>query len=89
MTPGQPAFPPRRLLKLYLYEYLHRIRSSRRLVAECERNLEVIWLLGGLRPGYKTIADFRKDKWKSSSSFHNLHRPYCITVSTPSTICFM
>lgn len=61
LTPGQPAFPPKALLKLYLYGYLHRVRSSRRLERECQRNLEVIWLMGGLRPGYKTIADFRKD----------------------------
>jgi transposase len=61
MTPGQPAFPLAALLKLCLYGYLHRVRSSRQLEAECQRNLEVIWLVGGLRPGYKTIADFRKD----------------------------
>lgn len=61
ITPGQPSFPPQAMLKLYLYGYLHRIRSSRRLEAECLRNLEVIWLLEGLQPGYKTIADFRKD----------------------------
>src|SRR5512135_589947 len=65
VTPGQPAFPPQALLKLYLYGYLHRVRSSRRLEAECQRNLEVIWLLEGLRPGYKTIADFRKDNLKA------------------------
>ena len=65
LTPGQPAFPPQALLKLYLYGYLHRIRSSRRLEAECVRNLEVIWLVNGLRPGYKTIADFRKDNLKA------------------------
>jgi len=65
LTPGQPAFPPQALLKLYLYGYLHRIRSSRRLEAECLRNLEVIWLLEGLRPGYKTIADFRKNNLKA------------------------
>ncbi len=58
---GQPAFAPSDLLKLYLYGYLHRVRSSRRLEAEARRNLECIWLLGGLVPGYKTIADFRKD----------------------------
>ena len=52
------------VLKLYLYGYLHRIRSSRRLAAECVRNLEVMWLLQGLKPGYKTIADFRKDNRK-------------------------
>lgn len=58
---GQPAFDPSDLLKLYLYGYLHRVRSSRRLEAEARRNLECLWLLGGLAPGYKTIADFRKD----------------------------
>lgn len=65
VTPGQPAFPPQTLLKLYLYGYLHRVRSSRRLEAECQRNLEVMWLLEGMRPGYKTIADFRKNNLKA------------------------
>lgn len=65
LRPGQPAYAPGGLLKLYLYGYLHRIRSSRRLAAECGRNLEVIWLLGGLKPGYKTIADFRKNNLKA------------------------
>lgn len=65
LTPGQPAYDPKGLLKLYLYGYLHRVRSSRRLEAECQRNLEVIWLLEGLQPGYKTIADFRKDNLKA------------------------
>jgi len=60
LTPGQPAYPPGALLKLYLYGYLHCIRSSRRLEKETQRNLEVIWLMRGLRPSYKTIADFRK-----------------------------
>jgi transposase len=58
---GQPAFHPGDLLKLYLYGYLNRVRSSRRLEAECGRNLEVMWLLNGLTPSYHTIADFRKD----------------------------
>lgn len=58
---GQPAYAPGDLLKLYLYGYQHRVHSSRRLAAECERNLEVMWLLKGLRPNYHTIADFRKD----------------------------
>jgi len=58
---GQPAYHPRIHLKLYLYGYLNRVRSSRRLEAECKRNLEVMWLLQGQRPSYKTIADFRKD----------------------------
>jgi len=58
---GRPAYDPAHLLKLYLYGYLHQVRSSRRLEAECHRNLEVIWLLCELKPDFKTIADFRKD----------------------------
>jgi transposase len=58
---GRPAYPPAELLKLYLYGYLHQLRSSRRLEAECARNLEVLWLVRQLRPDFKTIADFRKD----------------------------
>ena len=58
---GQPPFPPGVLLKLYLYGYLNRIHSSRRLEREARRNLEAIWLAQGLRPSYKTIANFRKD----------------------------
>ena len=57
---GQPAYDPGLLLKLYLYGYQHRVRSSRRLEAETRRNLEVIWLCQGATPSYKTIADFRK-----------------------------
>jgi len=59
---GRPPYAPALLLKLYLYGYLHRIRSSRRLEAECHRNVELIWLTGKLAPDFKTIADFRKDK---------------------------
>jgi transposase len=58
---GRPPYHPADLLKLYLYGYLNRIRSSRRLEAEAGRNLELMWLLRGLRPDFKTIADFRKD----------------------------
>lgn len=58
---GQPPYAPADLLKLYLYGYLNRVRSSRRLEQEAERNLELIWLIGGLRPGYRTIANFRKE----------------------------
>jgi transposase len=57
---GRPGYDPRDLLKLYLYGYLHQIRSSRRLEAECRRNLEVMWLLGRLQPDYKSIAEFRR-----------------------------
>lgn len=58
---GQPPFAPGTLLKLYMWGYLNRTRSSRRLEVETFRNLEVIWLLHGLHPCYKTIAHFRKD----------------------------
>lgn len=58
---GRPGYDPADLLKLYLYGYLNRIRSSRRLERECQRNVELMWLLGRLAPDFKTIADFRKD----------------------------
>lgn len=61
MTAGQPAYAPGLLLKLYLWGYLNRTRSSRRREQETYRNLEVIWLLQGLHPYYKTLADFRKE----------------------------
>lgn len=57
---GRPGYDPRDLLKLYLYGYLHQVRSSRRLEAECQRNVEVMWLLGRLQPDYKSIAEFRR-----------------------------
>ncbi len=58
---GRPSYHPSALLKLYIYGYLNRIQSSRRLEREAGRNLEVIWLLRRLAPDDKTIADFRKD----------------------------
>jgi len=58
---GRPSYDSNDLLRLYIYGYLNRVRSSRRLEAETHRNLEVIWLLRGLRPDFKTIADFRRD----------------------------
>lgn len=61
---GRPAYHPGDLLRLYLYGYLHRVRSSRLLEKECHKNLEVLWLLRTLKPDFKTIADFRKDNCK-------------------------
>lgn len=57
---GRPGYDPRDLLKLYLYGYLHTIRSSRKLEAECRRNVELMWLLGRLYPDHKSIAEFRR-----------------------------
>ena len=62
---GRPSYNPKDLLKLYIYGYLNRVRSSRRLEQEASRNLEVIWLLKKLKPDFKTIADFRKDNKKA------------------------
>ncbi|MGY0573940.1 IS1182 family transposase [Bradyrhizobium sp. RDM12] len=62
---GQPAYDPADLLKLYLYGYINRIRSSRALEREAGRNLELIWLMKHLAPGYRTIANFRRDNWKA------------------------
>ena len=58
---GRPSYHPSVLLKLYIYGYLNRVQSSRRLEREAGRNLEVMWLCGRLVPDHKTIADFRKD----------------------------
>ncbi len=58
---GRPSYHPSILLKLYIYGYLNRVQSSRRLERECGRNVEVMWLMGRLIPDHKTIADFRKD----------------------------
>src|SRR6202162_4463651 len=58
---GRPCYHPATLLKIYIYGYLNRVPSSRRLERECQRNIELIWLTGQLAPDLKTIADFRKD----------------------------
>jgi transposase len=62
---GRPGYHPRMMLKLYIYGYLNRVPSSRRLERECQRNIEMIWLTGHLAPDFKTIADFRKDNGKA------------------------
>jgi len=58
---GRPGYHPATVLKIYIYGYLNRIQSSRRLEREAQRNIELIWLTGKLAPDFKTIADFRKD----------------------------
>lgn len=72
---GAPAFPASALLKLYYYGYLNRVRSSRCLEREALTNVEAMWLLQGLRPGYKTIANFRKDNTSAiKQAFTNLNK---------------
>ncbi|MDQ2735598.1 MAG: transposase, partial [Pseudomonadota bacterium] len=58
---GRPSYHPSVLLKIYIYGYLNRIQSSRRLDREAQRNVELMWLTGRLAPDFKTIADFRRD----------------------------
>jgi len=62
---GRPPYDPRDLLKLYIYGYLNRVRTGRTLERECQRNVELMWLMRKLRPDFKTITDFRKDNRKA------------------------
>lgn len=62
---GRPPFNPSDLLKLYIYGYMNKTRSSRDLEKECKRNVELMWLLKGLAPDHNTIANFRKDNPKA------------------------
>src|SRR6202158_2497858 len=76
MTPaatGRPAYHPSTLLKIYLYGYLNRLQSSRRLEREAQRNIELMWLVGRLAPDFKTIADFRR---YNGSAIRAVCRPF-------------
>lgn len=66
---GRPGYHPSTMLKLYLYGYFNQVQSSRRLERECGRNLELIWLMGRLKPDFKTIADFRRDNGLPSARY--------------------
>jgi transposase len=72
---GRPGYAPSDLLKLYIYGYLNRVRSSRRLEMECHRNIEVIWLLRTLKPDFKTIHDFLRD---NRSAFRSVFRQFVL-----------
>jgi transposase len=72
---GRPGYAPADLLKLYIYGYLNRVRSSRRPEMECHRNIEVIWLLRTLKPDFKTIADFRSD---NRAAFRSVFRQFAL-----------
>src|SRR3982750_3339795 len=79
-TTGRPGYAPADLLKLYIYGYLNRVRSSRRLEAETHRNIEVIWLLRHLKPDFKTIADFRRD---NHAAFRAVFRVFVLLCRQP------
>lgn len=78
---GTSMYPPGMLLKLYLYGYLNKIRSSRRLETECGRNLELHWLLHRMTPAYHTIADFRKDNPDALKGVFKQFTQFCIAMS--------
>src|SRR6202047_3285030 len=72
---GRPSYHPAILLKIYIYGYLNRIQSSRRLEREAQRNVELMWLTGRLAPDFKTIADFRRD---NSAGIRNVCRRFVV-----------
>lgn len=78
---GTSMYPPGMLLKLYLYGYLNRIRSSRRLELECARNIELYWLLNRMAPAYHTIADFRKDNPDALKGVFKQFSQFCIAMA--------
>src|SRR6266700_3989264 len=84
---GRPSYHPSVLLKLYIYGYLVRVQSSRRLEREAGRNVEVMWLTARLIPDHKTIADFRKDSngWEFLHAFGDCYHRHC--ASGPAPIC--
>lgn len=77
---GRPGYDPRHLLKLYIYGYFNKIRSSRKLMAECTRNVEVMWLLEKLTPDFRTIADFRKDNSKALKNVFTAFVKVCMDL---------
>ncbi|MBQ3905512.1 MAG: transposase [Lachnospiraceae bacterium] len=80
---GRPCYDPHSLLKLYFYGYRNGIFSSRKLARACETNIEVMWMLGGLRPDFRTISDFRKDNASNLKSvFREFVRRVTVDVDT-------
>jgi transposase len=75
---GRPPYHPAVLLKLYLYGYLNKVRTTRDLEKQTHFNLEVIWLLGRLRPDFKTIADFRKNNLSAVDGVHQEFTKFCL-----------
>ncbi len=77
---GRPPYDPRDLLKLYVYGYFNKIRSSRKLMTECTRNIELFYLLGKLTPDFRTIADFRKDNSKALKNVFKAFVKLCLKL---------
>ena len=77
---GRPSYDPKDLLKLYIYGYFNKIRSSRKLDQECRRNLEVMFLINKLTPDFRTISDFRKDNAKPIKKVFQAFVRLCIDL---------
>jgi len=78
---GRPAYNPKDLLKLYIYGYFNKIRSSRKLMIECRRNIELMWLLKKLTPDFRTIADFRKDNARALKNIFKAFVKLCLEMN--------
>ncbi|HOJ11735.1 MAG TPA: IS1182 family transposase [Clostridiales bacterium] len=78
---GRPPYDPRDLLKLYVYGYFNKIRSSRKLMTECTRNIELFYLLGKLTPDFRTISDFRKDNAKALKKVFSTFVKLCLKLN--------
>ena len=78
---GRPPYDPRALLKLYIYGYFNRIRSSHKLMIECGRNIELFYLLNRLAPDFRTIADFRKDNAKAIKHIFKAFVKVCMDLN--------
>jgi len=78
---GRPSFPLNTLLGIYMYGYLNKLRSSRDLEKACTVNIELMWLVKGHQPCYKTIANFRKDNRKAFRNLFKLYREFCIKLN--------
>ena len=78
---GRPSYDPRDLLKLYIYGYLNKIRSSRKLEKECTRNIELFYLLKKLTPDFRTISDFRKDNPKAIKNTFKAFGKLCLKLN--------
>ena len=77
---GRPGYDPRCLLKLYIYGHFNKIRTSRKLMLECTKNVEVMWLMGKLTPDFRTIADFRKDNAKALKNVFRAFVKICMEL---------
>ena len=80
-TEGRPGYNPRDLMKLYVYSYYYRLRSSRQIARECRVNLEIMWLIGKLTPDFRTIANFRRDNKESIRKVFREFNRFCYKMN--------